>query len=373
MNSLFVNTELMKNKLLNKFVFEDDLAANIYFVDIQFLPIQMNNGIKLIKIIEGELDIKVSFCTYHLVPGDFFLINAYELHSIKSLTKRNKIIVLELDLSLLKSKLFAFDIFFFRNFNTEIVKRVKRLMHLSYKGKYGLMKSSNVFEKCVKEIAEICDQYFVIQKYSIAMRNKSPFADHFLHNGRMKETYEYLYINMGDVKRLDVLSEIMNIDKCYASRLIKTGTGESFQEILNTVRVDRAELLLLGTDLSIQHISESLNFPTVYRFNRAFQQYFNMTPQSYRKACKDLTYPIATAKCEKLRYNEENHTSIDDVVAYVKKLHASFCEEPEKIVQTDIHKIMYDSRENIIKINDLAGNYQLKLYVKDEPINNINN
>lgn len=406
-NELIRKTELTRNKLLNSIIFENDIKANVYFADIQFIPIQMSNGIKLIQIIEGEIKVKISFNSYRLVPGDFLLINSYELHSMESITQSNKILVVELDMSLLENRLFAFDIYFYRNFNLEIVDKVKRLMKLACKAKTGADEVGNgSIIEIVREISDICDQYFQIQKYCQLTKTVSPFSNHSLHNGRMKQTYEYIYINAEDSKRLDTLSDMMNIDKCYASRLIKTGTGESFQEMLNVVRVDRAELLLLGTNLTIQNISEHLNFSTTYYFNKAFKHYFGMSPQAYRKTFESKTFPAAPSVYTIIKYGGSNGISgdmpkdsrggmssdttwdmpgdttgdmprdttgdilIGDIIKYAQDLYSSFQKSGEEIIEYENYRIMFDSRENSVMIADLSNNIKLKMLI---PLNNIKN
>ncbi len=318
---------------------------------------------------------------------------------MESITQSNKVLVVELDMSLLKNRLFAFDIYFYRNFNLEIVDKVKRLMKLACKAKIGAYEVGNGYIiEIVREISDICDQYFQIQKYCQLTKTVSPFSNHSLHNGRMKQTYEYIYINAEDSKRLDTLSDMMNIDKCYASRLIKTGTGESFQEMLNVVRVDRAELLLLGTNLTIQNISEHLNFSTTYYFNKAFKHYFGMSPQAYRKTFESKTFPAAPSVYTIIKYGGSNGISgdmlkdniggmsrdttagmsrdatgdilIGDIIKYAQDLYSSFQKSGEKIIEYENYRIMFDSRENSVTIADSSNNIKLKMLI---PLNNIKN
>ncbi|GAB1476284.1 hypothetical protein MASR2M70_11180 [Bacillota bacterium] len=365
-----MDSELMGNKLMNKFIFENDFYANVSLMDIQFIPIQMNDGIKLIHVIEGEIRVKVSFNSYDLALDDFLLINPFEVHSIEGITKTNKVIVMELDLSLLENRLFAFDISFYRDHNAEIVTRVKKLMTLAYKrSQHSIMDEKNTdidMEKVLEEIAGICDQYFQMEKYRMETKTVSPFSNHLIHNERMKKTYEYFYIDRESPKRLDTLSEMMNIDKCYASRLIKSGMGSSFQEILNITRVERAELLLLGTDLSIQNISEKLNFSSTYHFDKAFRQYFGMNPQTYRKIFKSKTYPIASGKYRLIKYEEDQHLTIDNIIQYLQNLHKHLLKGEEIVIESKNYKVMYDSLEHSIVITDAFDNCIMKLLIPEE-------
>lgn len=358
--------ELRRNRLLNKFIIENDYEANIRFCNVQYIPIQMNDGVKLMQVLEGQIRVKVSFNSYQLNPGDFLLINAFELHSVESITESNKVIVIEMDSSLLENYLFAFDISFYRDYNAEIVNKVKHLMNLACKYSNENEKDNcQSIKNIIGDIAGICDQHFQMQKYSKAIKTVSPFSDHALNNSRMKKTYEYLYLDKGDTKRLDSLSEMMSIDKCYASRLIKEGMGTSFQELLNITRVEKAELLLLGTDLSIQNISEELNFSTIYYLGKAFKQFFGMSPQSYRKAFIHKTYPSAISKCEDIKFGEGNFKVVEDLIKQVNHLYTLLQRKGATQIQSASYSAMIDVDDNSIVVTDLSDNCIIKILISD--------
>ena len=60
--------------------------------------------------------------------------------------------------------------------------------------------------------------------------------------------------------------------------------GNSFQEIKDSLRRDRALRLLSDTDMSVQEIAELLGFSEPAAFNRAFKKWLGTTPGSYRKS-----------------------------------------------------------------------------------------
>ncbi len=331
--------ELQNNRLLNPFVFASDFKANIHLLDIDFLPIQMNDGVKLIQVLEGEATVKISFNHYRLAAGDFLLINAFEAHSIEKVCGHNKILILEFGESFLENKLFAFDIEFYRNFNTEIVGKIKDLMLKIYKNSDKENGIKDEAKELVYETARLCDSYFQIHEYSKTREALSPYYNHPINKDRMKQAYEYFYLNVEDTKRLDALSEMMSIDKSYASRLIKAGMGIPFQETMNIVRVDRAEILLLGTDMSIQAISDMLNFSTPYYFNKIFKHHFGLSPNDHRRKFKKLTFPLASAIVKNAFLPGEKSSSF---------------------MEADGKRFIYDSEQKLLTVTDLSGKVLLK-------------
>ncbi len=57
----------------------------------------------------------------------------------------------------------------------------------------------------------------------------------------------------------------------------------SFSELINTLRLKDAIILLEQSDLSIEVISEKVGFGTVRTFQRQFRSKYNMSPKEYRK------------------------------------------------------------------------------------------
>lgn len=79
----------------------------------------------------------------------------------------------------------------------------------------------------------------------------------------------------------------------YASRLsvspqhlcmiIKQKTGKSVSDIIADMVIMDAKSQLKSTDLTIQEISYSLNFPNVSFFGKYFKRYVGVSPQNYRR------------------------------------------------------------------------------------------
>ena len=66
------------------------------------------------------------------------------------------------------------------------------------------------------------------------------------------------------------------------SKLIKEGTGSTFQELLMKRRFEKAAVLLLETSLQVEEIALNVGYENQSYFFRQFKKRFGMTPRSYR-------------------------------------------------------------------------------------------
>jgi len=67
------------------------------------------------------------------------------------------------------------------------------------------------------------------------------------------------------------------------SRTFKQLIGYSYVDYCNIMRVQHAEELLIGSDLSVTEIAQKLNFGSINYFNRVFKKFNGNTPMQYRK------------------------------------------------------------------------------------------
>jgi two-component system response regulator YesN len=82
---------------------------------------------------------------------------------------------------------------------------------------------------------------------------------------------------------LDHLSDKFAISAKNISKLFKEESGCNFVDFLIGLRMDKAKLLLLSTDQSLQEISGEVGYFNYNSFNRSFKNVAGMSPSDYRK------------------------------------------------------------------------------------------
>jgi len=83
-----------------------------------------------------------------------------------------------------------------------------------------------------------------------------------------------------------VLSEVaaqFGMSESNLSRHFRRGTGNTFTDFVNQVRINKACELLANTDQFVSTICFAVGFNNVANFNRRFMEYKNMTPSEFRK------------------------------------------------------------------------------------------
>ncbi|MGM9759012.1 MAG: helix-turn-helix domain-containing protein [Parabacteroides sp.] len=76
----------------------------------------------------------------------------------------------------------------------------------------------------------------------------------------------------------------LSISSQHLCMIIKQKTGKSVSDIIAEMVIMDAKSQLKSTDLTIQEISYSLNFPNVSFFGKYFKRYVGLSPQNYRNS-----------------------------------------------------------------------------------------
>lgn len=93
---------------------------------------------------------------------------------------------------------------------------------------------------------------------------------------------QYIQDNFATVTLAQV-AEKFHYTPEYTSRLIKSTTGKSFTQILWQVRLEKAQVLLQDTNLSVSNIANQIGYETTEYFIRIFKKQMHMTPTAYRR------------------------------------------------------------------------------------------
>lgn len=83
---------------------------------------------------------------------------------------------------------------------------------------------------------------------------------------------------------LRVLSDHIHLSKNYFANLFKQETGESFVEYLTRLRIEKAKLLLEGSDLKTYDIGNAVGIGDSHYFSKVFKKITGLTPTEYKEA-----------------------------------------------------------------------------------------
>lgn len=96
------------------------------------------------------------------------------------------------------------------------------------------------------------------------------------------------YINQNSqTVSLSVLEEKYSYSAGYISRMIKQHCGQSFTQLVQNAKLQSAREILKNTDMSIVQAAEEAGFQDSQYFSRIFKKKFGLTPNQYRKFCRE--------------------------------------------------------------------------------------
>lgn len=79
----------------------------------------------------------------------------------------------------------------------------------------------------------------------------------------------------------DVARDV-RLSRWHLSRLLVRALGASYREVLRCARMEEAERLLRDDALSVKEVAASVGYPHATELDRAFKQYFGVTPTEWR-------------------------------------------------------------------------------------------
>ena len=98
------------------------------------------------------------------------------------------------------------------------------------------------------------------------------------NNSLIDKMLSYIASNSNNVS-LEILADHFGYHPNYISKLIHEKTGKSFKQLLIQEKMERANILLNNTNMSIDSISFMLGYNDTSSFYKAYKNYFNKTPR----------------------------------------------------------------------------------------------
>ena len=94
----------------------------------------------------------------------------------------------------------------------------------------------------------------------------------------------YLDTKYTEKLRIDELATRFGVHPNHLSRAFRERYDVSPKQYLQTLKLEKAALMLTSTDTSVALIAESLGFDDQHAFSKLFKKYWGVSPMAYRKA-----------------------------------------------------------------------------------------
>lgn len=100
---------------------------------------------------------------------------------------------------------------------------------------------------------------------------------------RLQRVLKYILTNITQNIDIDELADMAFLTKSYFIRLFKQEVGTSPLQYINNKKVERAQLLLYTTDMTVKEVAYALGFSDHSYFIRMYRKQTGITPQDYRE------------------------------------------------------------------------------------------
>ena len=109
------------------------------------------------------------------------------------------------------------------------------------------------------------------------------FSFHGIHHAStLKKAERFILDNFTRRISLDEIAKPSGFSSPYFSTIFKEEMGENLSSYLNRLRVEKAEYMLTGTNLSLSKIARACGFEDQSWFSKIFKIYTGMNPGKYR-------------------------------------------------------------------------------------------
>ncbi|MDR1102849.1 MAG: AraC family transcriptional regulator [Tannerella sp.] len=120
----------------------------------------------------------------------------------------------------------------------------------------------------------------LFQLFSRFFRQASP---KYRVTDRIRKTLHYIRENIDRPIRIDELTDICCLSKDHFIRMFRREMHATPVQYIHQKKIEKAQLLILTGNRSMQDIAHGLSFDNVSYFNRLFKRYTGTTPVKYRK------------------------------------------------------------------------------------------
>ena len=191
--------------------------------------------------------------------------------------------------------------------NTPLAKTIRQYDFFDYSVNEALFLSEKEEATINGIVANIEQEYYanidkfsqnIIVSYIETLLNYSErfyerqFITRKITNHKILDRFEEIlneYFNNNDLiikglPTVQFIADELNISSSYLSKILKTLTTQSTQQLIHTKLIEKAKEKLSTTDLSISEIAYGLGFEHPQSFNKLFKNKTNLTPQDFRQS-----------------------------------------------------------------------------------------
>jgi len=140
------------------------------------------------------------------------------------------------------------------------------------------------------------------------------------HMGRILKVLVYIDSHLDKELSLEKMSKIASISPFHFHRLFHAYLGETLNDYVKRLRLQRSFERLQYSDTSITEIAMDLGYETPSAFTKMFNQIMGKSPRQYRKAMQLQIQAIMKRISQRVRHKPEYVKRQDETVLFVRRV-----------------------------------------------------
>lgn len=213
---------------------------------------------------------------YEMQPGDIYLLNPTDFHSIETegAVVYNIMFSEEmLDEDVLQKILSIDKNIIFRLSQHELHSAEFMISQMLYEFENTAIYSDSV----IKNLME-CLFILILRKCGLSER-ESEVGE----NDSIRKSVLYIHSRFRDNPTLEQVASVAGLNKNYFSGLFHESTGKTYKEYLNSLKLEHAKKLVLTSNIPVTEICFASGFNSLTNFLRVFKEAYSFSPTAMRK------------------------------------------------------------------------------------------
>ncbi len=240
-------------------------------------PAHVHEGIEIVYVHHGELNMTVNGVSYCLKPGDILCSFPMVIHSYEGATQEEGAMCVGLRPRLIAEfrnlflTMFPEDpLIHVTEEDTELKEIIDRMM-------------ANAHEPYPLQMTAYVHLFLALILQKLKLR---PY-DEFMDSGLIQRTLIYMSDHMTEPLTLQSVSYALGISASHLSHIFSRRLNIHFRKFINGMRIEHACTLLRNPRNSIKEIIYACGYENSRTFHRTFLEEVGMTPGEYRKRRHD--------------------------------------------------------------------------------------
>ncbi|MDO4545108.1 MAG: AraC family transcriptional regulator [Bacillota bacterium] len=283
------------SNMIEEIKYPDGVPVKAQLLEIKEYPLHKHPDFQIVYVLEGELDLRLTFTHYTLRRNSVHIIHNDDVHSFTSISESNLLLVININVEYFSNYFPGLGAMVFTTKVSETASSYKNqtllreqifsIVSEQYNKAAGY--ESRIIDNTLSLLTNLINHFrgFSIEKNNRIFEHKT--AHDLFQLDRISRIISYIYMNYSYKLSLAEIAESEKISTYYLSHLFQKFMGESFRNFVSLVRVEMSEPTLLATDESISKIAQDVGFSDVKYYVENFKNWFGHHPKEYRRLFAD--------------------------------------------------------------------------------------